>query len=338
MAIIGLSPMDGVTDAAFRYIVDKYGHPDIMFTEFTSVEGLAHGATALLTPLIHHQSSTPLIAQVFGYTPDDFYKAAFIAAEMGFSGIDINMGCPDRHITTRGGGAGLIRNPTLAKKIIEWTKRGVADWESGRKIEAIDLPESIRQYINSYNANNSAAFRTHLTVSVKTRIGYSHPDTKDWIQNLLETRPDMISLHGRTFKQLYAGQADWDEIALAAELCKSAGVILLGNGDVKSRSEGLEKVNKYGVHGVLIGRASMGNPWVFTGETPSPETKLRVALEQCEAFERLTPGAHFLSLRKHLAWYCNGFRNAAQARVEFLKTSSIHDVRLVAEKYLNSID
>src|SRR5687768_604936 len=104
--IIGLAPMDGVTDAAFRSIVDKYGKPDILFTEFTSVEGISYGAHQLLNAFIYHDTKTPTVAQIFGSNPDDFYKVAFVIAEMGFDGIDINMGCPDHHVAKKGGGAG----------------------------------------------------------------------------------------------------------------------------------------------------------------------------------------------------------------------------------------
>ena len=121
--IIGLSPMDGVTDAAFRYIVDKYGAPSVLITEFTNVEGIVRGAVQLMSAFTYHKTNTPTVAQIFGIEEDAFYKTAFALCEMGFSGIDINMGCPDRHIAKKGGGAGLILQPQKAQRIIKNVKK-----------------------------------------------------------------------------------------------------------------------------------------------------------------------------------------------------------------------
>lgn len=138
--IVALAPMDGVTDAAFRYIVDIYGKPSILFTEFTSVEGIVRGAWQLLQSFIYHKTSTPTVAQIFGKEPEAFYKTAILLAEMGFDGIDINMGCPDKNVARHGGGAALILKPQLAKEIICSVKKGLHDWSEGKKVEDLQLP------------------------------------------------------------------------------------------------------------------------------------------------------------------------------------------------------
>lgn len=219
--IVGLSPMDGVTDAAFRYIVDKYGKPDILFTEFTSAEGLERGAVSLLNAFVYHQTQTPTVAQIFGANPKSFYTAAFIISELGFDGIDINMGCPDKNVAKHGGGAGLILDPKRAQEIIIETKKGVTDWSEGRTMEDIHMHSNIMRWIKDYQkAHNIIPTRRILPISVKTRIGYDKVVTEDWIKSLLEVEPVNISIHGRTLKQLYSGKADWEEIGKAAEIIK----------------------------------------------------------------------------------------------------------------------
>jgi tRNA-dihydrouridine synthase len=167
--------MDGITDAPFRWITDIYGKPDIIYTEFVSVKGLILGKPAIQRMLIRHQTKTFTVAQFFGCEPEYFYQAAQVALEKEFDGIDINMGCPDKSVFNRGGGAGLILRPELAKEIILSVKKAV----EGR-----------------------------IPVSVKTRTGYRNHETKEWISNLLEAEPDLICLHGRTFAQKYSGLAD----------------------------------------------------------------------------------------------------------------------------------
>ena len=339
--IIGLSPMDGVTDAAYRYIADKYGHPHVLLSEFIPVEGITRGAVKLLSAFKYHKTETPNVAQIYGVEIPAYYKAAFIVAEMGFDGIDINMGCPAHNVSRRGAGAGLIRTPDIAKEIVRQTQKGVEDWAHGRRIEDVGIPPKIITWIRNYlvesghgvdsqgnsvtpdtSPQEARVPRRMLPVSVKTRIGYDTPVVKEWISHLLEVTPANISLHGRTLKQMYTGQADWEQIAIAAETVKGSGTSLLGNGDVHSREDALEKVQKYGVDGVLIGRATFGNPWIFSGEEVDAQTKLRTALEHARIFEEMTPELNFLSLRKHMAWYCKGFDHAAEFRQKLMQLTS----------------
>jgi len=310
--IIGLAPMDGITDPAFRYMVDKYGHADILFTEFVSAAALSQRRSRVFSSLIKHQTNTPIVLQLFGNNPDDFYKAAIYAAGLGFSGIDINMGCPDRNISRKGGGAGLIKQPNLAKEIISAVKQAIKD--SGNRLSNKPLP---------------------IPVSVKTRIGYDTVITESWISNLLEAKPNAITVHGRTLKQLYHGKADWREIAKAGKLCKKENVVILGSGDVKSVSDAENKYLKYNIDGVLIGRAALGNPWIFSGHVPSLLKRKNIIIEHCQKFMDLTPENNFLALRKHLVWYTKGFFKAAQFRNQLMKVKSLKDVKLIMENAFN---
>lgn len=350
--IIAMSPMDGVTDAAYRYITDKYGKPAILFTEFTSVEGIAHGATRLLSPFVHHRSDTPVVAQIYGSTPQAFYDTTFVVCEMGFDGIDINMGCPDYNISKKGCGAGLIRTPQLAYDIIKSVQQAVQDWADGKKIEDTNLKPDIVSWVKEYSQTppsdlsrstplekmgdpmdiGSRSFkRKLLPVSVKTRIGYDSIITEDWISNLLEAQPANISIHGRTLVQMYTGMANWDEIGKAAQLIRKTNTSVLGNGDVKTIQEAKEKAKQYNLDGVLIGRASFGNPWLFKEYEPTQEERIKVAIEHCETFSEMTPDLHFLSLRKHLAWYTKGIPGSNELRRQLMTVENVADVKRILQ-------
>ncbi len=338
--IIGLAPMDGVTDAACRFIADKYGKPDLLFTEFTSVEGIVHGADKLLDAFIYHKSDTPTVAQIFGADPEAFYKVAFILGEMGFDGIDINMGCPDHNVAKKGGGAGLILTPKLAQEIIKRTQEGTRDWGEGKDIKRLGLPDQITDYVVKYKETRKISdLKNPLPVSVKTRIGFDKIVTEEWIANLLEVEPVNITVHGRTLAQLYSGEANWEEIGKAAELAHKTQTTLLGNGDLKSLEDARERVIKYNTDGALIGRAAWGNPWMFQS-IPGLDTTLRLktALEHCQEFVRLLPRGHFLSIRKHLAWYCKGFDNASDVRAKLTRVSTVEDIRHIVEEYIGSLN
>lgn len=324
--------MDGVTDAAFRFIVDKYGTPSVLITEFTNVEGIVRGAVQLMSAFTYHNTDTPTVAQIFGIEEDAFYKTAFALCEMGFSGIDINMGCPDRHIAKKGGGAGLILQPQKAQRIIKNVKQAVKEWANGKTMEDAQLHERIIQYVDGYKKKNQISIeRKVIPVSVKTRIGFGKIVTEEWIKSLLEVEPTNISLHGRTLKQLYTGAADWEEIGKAALLAHQTKTLLLGNGDVKSVTDAKEKIKTYRTDGVLIGRAAFGNPWIFKGIEPTKEQLLNVLLEHCEVFMKITPELNFLSLRKHMAWYCRGFPLAATVRQQLMQTRTINDITTIIQ-------
>ncbi len=327
--------MDGVTDAAFRYITAKYGNPDITITEFTSVEGICAGAVKNLDAFLYDESERPIVAQVFGSTPEAFYKAAFVVAELGFDGIDINMGCPAKNVASRGSGAALIQTPELAKNIIKKTQRAAIDWSNGKTIEETGLPESIIEYVHKCRLQKfeKKRHRHILPVSMKTRIGYDSIVIEEWIKHLLEMQPVAITIHGRTLKQMYSGNADFEAIARAARLIHQTSTIVLGNGDVKDLADAQQKIDQYDLDGILIGRNTFGNPWIFRSKIATLEEKFSVAIEHAQVYEKIFSGKYFIPMRKHLSWYCRGFPNAVDMRQRLMKAENAVEVAGIIKKF-----
>lgn len=325
--IIGLAPMDGVTDTTFRHMVRKHSKPSLMVTEFVNVEGLARGAISMLDHLAYEKTDRPIVAQIYGVELDSFYKVALICCYLDFDGIDINMGCPANKVARRGSGAGLIKNPDHAKKVIQMVKKACQDWADGIKLEDADLRPKIITALKVIKPR--APKRRLLPVSVKTRTGYDEIATESWISALVEEGPAAITLHGRTFRQMYSGEANWDEIRKAGKICHKAGVLLLGNGDVQSVDQAKQKIADYGVDGVLVGRAVCGNPWFFSGKEPSREERIKVAIEHARHFEKRRQGQAFFAIRKHLAWYCKGFDGAKETRVRLMQAKSADEVEAI---------
>jgi tRNA-dihydrouridine synthase len=372
--IIGLAPMDGVSDAPFRYITAKYGQPSVMITEFTNVEALSHGAVKALTALIYDEIERPIVAQIYGTNPDAFYKACFVACELGFDGIDINMGCPSKSVSGNGAGAGLIRTPMLAQEIIQTCQQAVTDWSNGKTIYQAEIHRNIINYLEKMPGRNMSdtsgtsgreTTRRLLPISIKTRIGYDKIITEDWIKNLLETKPANISLHGRTLKQMYTGQADWEEIAKAAAIVHESGLVttILGNGDAKSITDAHQKIATYGVDGVLIGRGAFGEPWIFEqirlpAESVRPsrrtqerseaflqelprkrtiEEKLSVALEHARYYESIfgIGPRSFAPMKKHFGWYCSDFPHAKDLRMKLMTAENSTQIEKTIEDFLS---
>lgn len=355
--IIGLAPMDGVTDAAFRCIVARHGKPDVQYTEFTDVEQIYRGTTPAWRQLRFSAMERPVVAQIYGANPQRFYQAAHIICTLGFDGVDINMGCPAKNVATRGCGAALIKNPALAGEIIGAVQAGVRDWAAGHTLDTIGLPPEVLAHVQrraEASASPAVRPRTPIPVSIKTRLGYDTVVSEDWMTVLLDARPDVIALHGRTLAQKYRGQADWHEIGRAAKLAQATSTLVLGNGDLRTMAEVVEQLQATPVHGVLIGRGALGNPWIFLEKdwvrqcltsvlapAPPPEVavheRLQVALEHARYFETLNHGPGFPAMRKHLGWYCRGFPGAAEMRTQLFQATSAADVaRLLAEVLHNT--
>ncbi len=349
--IIGLSPMDGVTDAPMRFIAKKYGQPDIIYTEFVSVEGLwrvqKRGETEhkIWKDLKYDESERPVIAQIFGSEPESFYEAAKIVCGLGFDGIDINMGCPSPGLERRGGGAGLIRDKCNAGEVIAATRRGVKDFYRTQ-----ELKESRTQGIE-------------IPVSVKTRIGSSQPD-QSWWEFLAGQNLPAVAMHGRTFKQLYSGEANWEELFRAGEIIRESGALFLGNGDVRQISvRGLQ--NKFAVilnsgkeldltgkmDGILMGRGAIGNPWSLRrdGYEPTIEERLKVAVEHARKYEEIFKNSknqklenskqeenafRFFPMRKHLVGYANNFPLAGELRRKLVMTENADVVEEIVNEFL----
>lgn len=343
--IIGLSPMDGVTDQPYRFLQKKYGQPDVVYTEFTSVEGLCHGADRLLQDFLFDETQRPIVAQIYGTTPNFFRQAATILCQLGFDGIDINMGCPAKNVAHSGAGAALIETPQLAQEIVHQTKAGVQDWVDGKT--AADCPDIIDQI-----ATNVAERHAHLPpeyqqkqpipVTVKTRVGFKEKKAAEWAKILLETEPVVIAFHGRTLKQQYGGLADWDEIAAAAEVINQTDTMVFGNGDVASREDALHRAKQYNLDGILVGRASFGNPMVFLPADHKNQelSRFELALEHAKLYEQTFQDHQkysFLPMRKHLGWYAKGVPGAKQLRVELFKTNSAAEVEETLTKFLTQL-
>jgi len=346
--ILALSPMDGVSDYPFRAMTKKYGQPDVIFTEFASVEGICRSrSTKILDHFDFDVSQRPLVAQIFGKTPTYFKQAAILLCELGVDGIDINMGCPAPTVANHGSGAAIIKNPQLAKELIRVVQEGIEEWRNGLKLE--DCPDLSKQAIQTVKdkkkkfALSDADRQKVPTVSVKTRIGFDYEEIETWMPHLLEMRLAAISLHGRTLKQGYSGEADWSAIGRAATLVKKKdpSVVFLGNGDVKDYEEAQVKVAQYGVDGVLIGRASYGQPFIFLPTTEKDKLLkekniFEIALEHAKLYEKTYPVSEaykFLPMRKHLAWYTKGIAQAALVRSELVRAENARQVAEILQKH-----
>lgn len=354
--VIGLAPMDGVTDIAFRHIVATYGGPDVVFTEFTNVHDVCQGRQMGWEPLRFTDCQRPIVAQLYGKHPDLFYQAAHVVSELGFDGLDINMGCPSKNVASSGSGAGLIRTPELALEIMAATRRGLHDWAKGQTLAETGLKPAIVERVAGFRApqarHSPRTDRQALPLSVKTRLGYDSVIIKEWSACLAQGRPEVISIHGRTLQQLYRGEADWEAIAEAATQIRQHSILAFGNGDLGSLNESVARIQASGVDGILIGRAALGNPWIFQGNElireavrkrcrqPIPETRVPleerfdVLLTHARTFERFHDAARFPRMRKHLGWYCSGFPHAASLRAGMVKTNQAQDVERLLATYV----
>jgi nifR3 family TIM-barrel protein len=355
--IVGLSPMDGVTDAAFRFMIACQGKPDVTFTEFTHVHDVCHGSEVRLETLLYSDIERPIVAQLYGNDPELFYRAAHAVCELGFDGLDINMGCPSKSVASSGSGAGLIRTPELARRIMQAAKRGIEDWVGGQTLEQagfkparVAAVERLRQRLGAV----TPPLRTRLPVSVKTRLGYDEVTVEAWLEQLLMEEPVAISLHGRTLRQMYRGRADWSAITRAAALVRHTGTLLLGNGDIQNLDEVVSRVHEANVDGVLVGRGTLGAPWFFRpteqtrariqdtsgtaaaadlGETISLDERFAVLIEHASRFESIFGPQQLYRMRKHLGWYCKGFPHAASLRARMVRVSSIDELQAVLSDF-----
>jgi tRNA-dihydrouridine synthase B len=330
--ILGLAPMNGITDYPFRHIQKKYGRPAVLYTEFTSVTGSFTRDGRLLQDFRYDETQRPIIGQIFGRSPEHFRQMAILLCQLGFDGVDINMGCPTRSVAHSGAGAALIKTPQLAQEIVRAVKTGIYDWYNGATVwDCADTPAFIKRPVEQRAAELPPAVRRRrlVPVSIKTRVGYDLPEVDSWIPRLLETEPAAIAIHGRTLRQAYGGVANWEKIAGAAAIARGSGVAILGNGDVQSWQEAQQRVVEYGLDGVLIGRAACGNPFVFVppGSHGDRASVLDVAAEHVQLYEAAfgqLPYYHFLAMRKHLAWYAHHTPAGAVLRRHLLQ---VHDAR-----------
>ena len=313
--ILALAPMYEVTDTAYRQIIAKCGKPDAFFTEFVSVDGLTHEKSRdkLIKYLLQYEETErPLVAQIWGSNPKKFYEASKIIKKLGFDGIDINMGCPDKAVVKMGAGAALILNPDLAKEIIKETKRGAGN----------------------------------LPVSVKTRIGYDKKITTEWISHLLEMEPAAITIHGRTKKEMSKVPADWTEIGKAAQLAKKTNTLILGNGDVKDLDDAMEKFKTYELDGIMVGRAVLHNPWFFNPKINPAQVSLKERLdlivEYTELFEKYfrpkdanaSGIKNFQMVRKNIKSFTAGFPHIKELKMKLMLAKNSKEIKDIIKNRL----
>jgi tRNA-dihydrouridine synthase len=308
-----LAPMDDVTDTVFRRIVRKTAPPDLYFTEFVNVDGLqSPGRQKLLKKLRFTEAEQPLIAQIWGKSPENFRKTAqqiadgTFASELGlskgvnFTGVDINMGCPDKTITKNGCCCALINNRELAGEIIEAVREGLG---------------------------------SALPLSVKTRLGFNDVDMT-WIEFLLQRKLNMLTIHGRTRKEMSKVPAHWDLIGEAVNIRDSLApdTIIVGNGDVRDRQHGLELAGQYRLDGIMIGRGIFHDPYAFAADSRWESLTSSERIDQykrhVELFRDTWRGGehHIQTLNKFCKIYINGFDGAKDLRERLMKANSSEEL------------
>ena len=318
-----LAPMADVTDTAFRHIIAKYsrtkeigGGPDVMWTEFVSADGLASpGREVLKRDLEYTEGERPIVAQLFTSNPETMFKAARLCKELGFDGIDINMGCPDKSIEKQGAGAKMMTTPKRAQEVIRAAQEGAID----------------------------------ISVTVKTRIGYNTIEFMEWLPYILETGVPAIIVHLRTRKEMSLVPAHWELMPEIVKLVrektgevKDGGTIVIGNGDVPNVTIGKEWAKLSGCDGVMIGRGMFGTPWLFDEEVYSKgktlEERLLVCIEHTKLFEKkLGDIKSFAIMKKHYKAYVNGFDGAKELRVELMECINSTEVEKIINAFLETI-
>ncbi len=300
-----LAPMDDVTDSVFRRIVASCAAPDLLFTEFVSVDGLSSpGRDTLWKKLEYTDAETPLIAQVWGLRPENYFTVAKELSGMGFAGIDINMGCPVPVVTKNGACSALIKNRPLAIEIVQATIDGAGD----------------------------------TPVSVKTRLGFDEVDLS-WHELLLGMDIKALTVHGRTTKEMSKVPNHWDVIDDVVKLRDkiSPKTQVIGNGDVLSRREGEQLAKIYGLDGIMIGRGIFQDPYVFSENSPwsdmSKGDKIDLYKQHINSFLDFWGGKkNPASLKKFAKVYVNGFDGASTARASLMQCNDANELLEVLEQ------
>ena len=332
--ILALAPMADVTDAAFRYVIAKNSDIEhVTWTEFVSADGLARapeeGRKKLLKDLEYSELERPIVAQFFTSNPAHMEKAAQLALELGFDGVDINMGCPDKSVEKQGAGAALMKDPKLARELIKAAKRGV----EGK-----------------------------IPISVKTRLGYNKDELETLLPELLAEEPAVITIHARTRAEMSKVPARWERVVRAVQirnaiqtspptplLGKERGkrgevfsypTLIFGNGDVIGIDHARGLVAETGADGVMLGRAIFGNPFLFRKTPPTPEEKIRALIEHTNLFEQkfrapLVNGKSFSVMKKHFKAYLSGLSGAKPLLENLIQSENAGQVEELLITYLH---
>ncbi|WP_346702386.1 tRNA dihydrouridine synthase DusB [uncultured Alistipes sp.] len=298
-----LAPMEDVTDPSFRYMCKRFG-ADVVYTEFISSDGLIRDAAKSLKKLEIDDAERPVGIQIYGHLIEPMVEAARMAEAAGPDIIDINFGCPVKKIAGRGAGSGMMRNPDL-------------------------MVEMTRQIVRA----------VHTPVTVKTRLGWDN-DSKN-IEEIALRLQDVgiaaLTIHGRTRAQMYRGEADWTLIG-AVKNNPAIRIPIIGNGDVDSGPKAREMFDRYGVDGVMIGRATYGRPWIFreikhflaTGEVlPQPSVTERVAIAKehlRKSLEIKGPHVGILEMRRHLTTYFKGLPDFKPTRLRLVTSLDVDEL------------
>lgn len=304
-----LAPMEDVTDVVFRHVVKEAGAPDVFFTEFTNSDSFCHpdGKESVRGRLVFTEDEQPIVAHIWGDNPDFFREMSLGVAEMGFKGIDINMGCPVPNVAGRGKGSGLILRPDVAATLIEAAKAG------------------------------------GLPVSVKTRIGYhEREEMTAWITHLLEQDIANLSIHLRTRDEMSKVPAHWDMIPeiMAIRDRVAPQTLITINGDIADRTAGLALAEEYGVDGIMIGRGIFKNPFAFEKEPREHSTEellglLQLQLDLQDHYAEMVPRS-IVGLHRFFKIYVKGFPGASDLRASLMNTKSTDEVRALLKEFFES--
>lgn len=301
-----LAPMEDVTDVVFRHVVQEAGAPDVFFTEFTNSDSFCHpdGLASVRGRLVFTEDEQPMVAHIWGDNPEHFRQMSVALAEMGFAGIDLNMGCPVPNVAERGKGSGLILRPEVAGELIQAAKVG------------------------------------GLPVSVKTRLGFTElSEMQAWISHLLKQDIANLSVHLRTRKEMSKAGAHWELIPELAKLRDAIApeTLLTINGDIPDRKTGEELAEKYGVDGIMIGRGIFKNPYAFEKipqEHSSQELLqlLRLQLDLQDQYQEQLPRS-IVGLHRFFKIYVKGFPGANDLRIRLMDTKSTAEVRQILDEF-----
>ncbi|MCD8785563.1 tRNA-dihydrouridine synthase [Staphylococcus gallinarum] len=301
-----LAPMEDVTDIVFRHVVSEAARPDVFFTEFTNTESFCHpeGVHSVRGRLTFSEDEQPMVAHIWGDKPEHFREMSIGMAEMGFKGIDLNMGCPVANVASKGKGSGLILRPETAAEIIQAAKAG------------------------------------GLPVSVKTRLGYYDiEEWRDWLKHVFEQDIANLSIHLRTRKEMSKVDAHWELIAEIKKLRDeiAPNTLLTINGDIPDRKTGLELAEKYGIDGVMIGRGIFHNPYAFEKEPREHTSKellglLRLHLALFNKYSKDEP-RQYKPLRRFFKIYVRGMRGASELRHQLMQTQTTDEAIALLDEF-----
>jgi nifR3 family TIM-barrel protein len=304
-----LAPMADVTDAAFRRVIAKCGKPNVLWTEFVSADGLVlatdEGKKKLMRDLIYTEAERPIVAQLFSSNPDNMKRAAKLIASLGFDGLDINMGCPDKSIEKQGAGAAHIKNAKQAREVIRAAKEGAGN----------------------------------IPVSVKTRIGYNKDELDSWLPEILAEGVSAVTIHARTRKEMSKVPAQWSAVSRAVKMRNEIApeTLIIGNGDVKNMAHARQLAEETKCDGVMFGRAIFGNPWLFAERAVTTEEKLKVLIEHTKLFDELLGDVKsFAVMKKHFKSYISDFNGAAMLRSTLMQTNNALEVENVINQFLEN--